>query len=108
MEISDRNHQSQSFILLINVKMPTTVGILTFMSRINFMLSLVEHEIFFITSLQACYANFRLNRHSILYTEQATTVTPANATFPVQYQQLFNNTNSHLTGLNCHELFHNR
>ena len=25
------------FILLINVKMPTTVGILTFMSRINFM-----------------------------------------------------------------------
>ena len=29
------------FILLINVKMPT-IGILTFMSRINFMLSLVE------------------------------------------------------------------
>ena len=27
------------FILLINVKMPTFVGILTFMSRINFMLS---------------------------------------------------------------------
>ena len=27
------------FILLINVKMPTIVGILTFMSRINFMLS---------------------------------------------------------------------
>ena len=24
------------FIMLINVKMPTTVGILTFMSRINF------------------------------------------------------------------------
>ena len=33
----------QSFILLINVKMPTIVGILTFMSRI-FMLSRVEHE----------------------------------------------------------------
>ena len=32
------------FILLINVKMPTFVGILTFMSRINFMLSWVEHE----------------------------------------------------------------
>ena len=32
------------FILLINVKMPTIVGILTFMSRINFMLSLIEHE----------------------------------------------------------------
>ena len=27
------------FILLINVKMPTIVGILTFMSRINFKLS---------------------------------------------------------------------
>ena len=27
------------FIMLINVKMPTTVGILTFMSRINFILS---------------------------------------------------------------------
>ena len=27
------------FILLINVKMPTSVGILTFMSRINFVLS---------------------------------------------------------------------
>ena len=27
------------FILLINVKMPTIVGILTFMSRINFLLS---------------------------------------------------------------------
>ena len=27
------------FIMLINVKMPTIVGILTFMSMINFMLS---------------------------------------------------------------------
>ena len=33
------------FIMLINVKMSTTVDILTFMSIINFMLSLVEHEI---------------------------------------------------------------
>ena len=32
------------FILLINVKMPTIVGILVFISRINFMLSSVEHE----------------------------------------------------------------
>ena len=32
------------FILLISVKMPTIVGILTFMSRINFILSLLEHE----------------------------------------------------------------
>ena len=31
------------FIMLINVKMPTTVGILTFMSRINFALRCVEH-----------------------------------------------------------------
>ena len=34
----------------INVKMPTIVGILTFMSRINFVLSCVEHEKSFITS----------------------------------------------------------
>ena len=32
------------FIMLINVKMPTIVGILTFMSKFNFILSLVEHE----------------------------------------------------------------
>ena len=32
------------FILQINVEMATIVGILTFMSRINFMLSSVEHE----------------------------------------------------------------
>ena len=38
------------FLPLINVKMPTIVGILTFMSRKNFMLSWVEHEKSFITS----------------------------------------------------------
>ena len=38
------------FIMLINVKMPTIVGILTFMSRINFVLSWVEHGKSFITS----------------------------------------------------------
>ena len=38
------------FFLLINVKMPTTVGILTIMSRKNFMLNSVEHEKGFITS----------------------------------------------------------
>ena len=37
------------FFTLINVKMPTTVGILTFMSRKNFMLNRVEHEKSFIT-----------------------------------------------------------
>ena len=41
------------FILLINVKMPTIVGILTFMSRINFVLSCVEHGKSFITSSQS-------------------------------------------------------
>ena len=38
------------FFLFINVKMPTIVGILTFMSRKSFMLSSVEHERSFITS----------------------------------------------------------
>ena len=36
--------------LLVNVKMPTVVGILTFISRINFKLGRVEHEKSFITS----------------------------------------------------------
>ena len=36
--------------MLINVKMPTIVGILTFMSVISFMLSLVEYKKSFITS----------------------------------------------------------
>ena len=37
------------FIMLLNVKMPTVVGILTFMSRINFLLSRVGHDNSFIT-----------------------------------------------------------
>ena len=37
------------FIMLINVKMPTIVGIFTFMSRINFVFSWVEHGNFLIT-----------------------------------------------------------
>ena len=37
------------FIMLINVKMPTVVGILMFMSRINLVLSLVEDGKSFIT-----------------------------------------------------------
>ena len=32
------------FILLLNVKMPKIVGILTCINRIKFMLGLVEHE----------------------------------------------------------------
>ena len=50
MELSGFSHQSQSFVLLINVKMPTIVGILTFMSRINFMLGWAENERSFVTS----------------------------------------------------------
>ena len=38
------------FIMQINVKMPTIVGILTFMSRIKNALSRVEHGKSFITS----------------------------------------------------------
>ena len=41
------------FFPLINVKMPTIVGILTFMSRKNFILSWVEHEKKFY-NLEAC------------------------------------------------------
>ena len=37
-------HVNVVFILLINVKMPTIVGILTFISRIIFMLSWRAHE----------------------------------------------------------------
>ena len=45
---------SDVFIMLINVKMPTIVDILTFMSRINFVLSWVEHGKSFITSGPGC------------------------------------------------------
>ena len=38
---------SLSDVMLINVKMPTIVGTLTLMSRILFVVSLVEHEFFY-------------------------------------------------------------
>ena len=38
------------FFPLRHIKMPTIVGILTFLSRKNFMLNCVEHEKSFITS----------------------------------------------------------
>ena len=44
------SHSDVVFIVLINVKMQTVVGILSFMSRLNFVLSWVEHEKSFITS----------------------------------------------------------
>ena len=37
-----------AFSMLINVKMPTLVGILTFISMLNFVLSWIEHEKSFI------------------------------------------------------------
>ena len=40
MKSSVLNHESQSVILLVNVKMLTNIGILTLMIRINFMLSM--------------------------------------------------------------------
>ena len=51
------------FIMLINVKMPTIVGILTFISRINFVISRVEHEKSFITSKPG-YKNILLTRYA--------------------------------------------
>ena len=60
-------------IMLINVKMPKIVGILTFMSMMNLMLSCVEHEKSFITlepdclssqtSLNLCTASDKLVLH---------------------------------------------
>ena len=47
------NHSDVVFILLINVKMPTIIGILTFMSRININLSSVEHEKSYACNLEA-------------------------------------------------------
>ena len=43
-DISSLKLSDVVFIPLINVEMPTTVDILTFMSRIKVMLSGVEHE----------------------------------------------------------------
>ena len=49
--VSSPNHTFKClFIMLINVKMPTIVGILTFMSRINSMLTWVKYKKKFITS----------------------------------------------------------
>ena len=38
------NLSDSAFFQLINVKMPTIVGIFTFMSRINVLLSSIKHE----------------------------------------------------------------
>ena len=44
------NKPGMPFYMLMNVKMPTIVGILTFKSRKKFMFSWFEHERSFITS----------------------------------------------------------
>ena len=44
--------------LVINMKMPTIVGIFIFISRENYMLSCVEHEKSFITSELAFSGGF--------------------------------------------------
>ena len=54
------------FFPLINVKMPTIAGILTFMSRKNFMLSRVEHEKSFITSGPGCLSGAKAGSFSCL------------------------------------------
>ena len=55
------------FIMLINVKMPTIVGILTLMSRINFVLSGVEHEQSFVSSGFTGTDTFMDSRHFVNY-----------------------------------------
>ena len=57
------------FIMLINVKMSTIVGILTFMSRINFVLSSVEHRKSFITSVPGQAGEGQL-KHPIVCSRQ--------------------------------------
>ena len=49
---------SMKFFLLINIKMPTIVGILIFISRKIFLLTWVEHEKSFITSGPAAVVNW--------------------------------------------------
>ena len=53
------------FIMLINVKMPTIVGILTFKSRINLVLGWVEHGKSFITSFLCLLLHIQM--HSRLH-----------------------------------------
>ena len=60
---------------LVNVKMPTIVGIWTFMSRKTFSLSWVEHETFFITSGPGQFMPVDMSRKTCLLPRDAKTVT---------------------------------
>ena len=57
--------------MLINVKMPTIVGILTFMSWISFMLSWVEYEKSFITSGPSPVWTFKEDVCAYIYDDKA-------------------------------------
>ena len=58
-------------ILFMNVKMPTFVGILTFMSRVNFMLSRVKHGKSFFYNLRASSSHMETDwTHILGWTEQ--------------------------------------
>ena len=66
--LTNLNLSDVVFILLINVKMPTIVDILTFMSRINIVLSSVEYEKkFYNPRAWTRGLNFNLILHLVLY-----------------------------------------
>ena len=56
---SDSTQLSTKFILLINVKMPTIVGILTFISMINATSERLKARIFFICRYFSLYEQFK-------------------------------------------------
>ena len=57
------------FSRLINVKMPTIVGILTFMSRMILMLSCVKHEKSFTTSGPGSYERYPVLPLYLVYSD---------------------------------------
>ena len=71
------------FIMLINVKMPTIVGILTFMSMINFMLGSFEHDKSFITSGPVFWIEPVLIRLFRYFTSQSTVFQSCRDALPV-------------------------
>ena len=70
-------------IMLMNVKMPTIVGILTFMSRIIFVLSWVEFAKSFITS-GPCHNYFRQDSSHLTFTTNIITFEYSNTVFFTQ------------------------
>ena len=52
-------HLRLKFILLINVKMPTTVGILTFTSRINYWLRHSKFQCIWAILIHCIYEHFK-------------------------------------------------